>query len=88
MSYPRQEGMIPTYTGPPPIDLVVPENLIDALKQGDAMRANQFISNPTEPDEVNKPGFNGQRPLHLVCFRGDFALAQRYIMGIFTAGNR
>ena len=76
MSYPKQEGFIPAYNGVPPIDLVKPETLVDALKQGDAERTNYFIENPTEPDEINKPGFNGQQPIHLACFRGDKTLGK------------
>lgn len=79
MSYPKQQGVIPDYTGPPPIDLTVPETLIDALKQGNNERVNHYISNPTCPDELNKCGFNNQRPLHLVCFRGDHVIAKRLL---------
>ena len=78
MSYPKQEGVIPEYTGPPPIDIREPENLLDALKQSRDDRVDFFLQNPTEKDEINKSGFNGQRPLHLVCFRGDLSTAKKY----------
>ena len=78
MSYPKQQGVIPEYTGPPPIDIREPENLLDALKQSRDDRVDFFLQNPTEKDEINKSGFNGQRPLHLVCFRGDLSTAKKY----------
>ena len=75
MTYPRQEGYIPPYDGPAPMNINSgPANLDEALKRGMMKETYEFIE--SNPEQVNLPGFNGQTPLHLVCFRGADDLAQ------------
>ena len=39
-----------------------------------------------DPDQINKPGFNDQRPIHMACYRGDDRLVKvgvSYFISIF-----
>jgi hypothetical protein len=78
MTYPRQEGYVPPYDGPAPMDVNSgPTNLDEAIKRGLMKETYEFIE--SNPEQINIPGFNGQTPLHLVCFRGADNLAQKLI---------
>ena len=75
MSYPKQTGYIPPYSGPAPISISSePENLDEAVKRGHIQKIHYFIKN--NPDQINLQGFHGQTPLHMICMRADDILAQ------------
>ena len=59
MSYPKQQGYIPEYAGPPPVDLSEPECLDHALRQNNQEKIYFFIENPTFDGEINAPGYAG-----------------------------
>ena len=59
MSYPKQQGFIPEYTGPPPVDLTEPECLDHAIRQCNEEKTYFFIDNPSFEGEINAPGYAG-----------------------------
>ena len=83
MSYPKQTGYIPPYSGPAPISInSEPENLDEAVKRGHTQKIHYFIKN--NPEQINHQGFHGQTPLHMICMRADDILAQVPILGRVT----
>jgi len=79
MSYPKQQGYIPEYTGPPPVDLTEPECLDHAIRQCNDEKTYFFIDNPTFEGEINAPGYAGQRPIHVAARKTDSKLARKLI---------
>ena len=76
MSYPKQEGYIPPYSGPALVsgDSSFPPNLSDSISRGHKAGIEHYLQ--ATPSEVNLPGFNGQRPIHTACYRGDDGLVK------------
>ena len=76
MSYPKQEGYIPPYSGPALVagDSSFPSNLSEAITRGHKAGIEHYLE--ANPSEVNLAGFNGQRPIHTACYRGDDNLAK------------
>ncbi|CBY40600.1 unnamed protein product [Oikopleura dioica] len=79
MSYPKQQGYIPEYSGPPPVDLTEPECLDHAIRQCNDEKTYFFIDNPTFEGEINAPGYAGQTPLHVASRKSDSKLARKLI---------
>ena len=76
MAYPKQEGFVPPYEGPAPLPggNSMPENLDEAIKRGHQAGIEHFLAN--NPEQINEAGFNGQRPIHMACYRGDYQLVE------------
>ena len=76
MAYPKQEGFVQPYEGPAPLPggNSFPADLDEAIKRGHQAGIGHFLIN--NPDQINLPGFNGQRPIHMACYRGDDKLVK------------
>jgi len=79
MAYPKQEGFVQPYEGPAPLPggNSFPADLDEAIKRGHQAGIGHFLIN--NPDQINLPGFNGQRPIHMACYRGDDKLVKKLV---------